>query len=394
MLLRLLRYMRGYVRFTVSGKYPERFLNITARRGVRLWSVERHGEGFCACMYRADYRAIRPLARGAGVCLKVNSKHGLPQLASRYRSRAGIVLGGCAFVLTVFVMSLFVWSIDITGLSTYSESHIRDILRDKGLYVGAFKPSVDAVSLADSVMIENSGIGWMAVNLCGSYASVEVKEKAIPPVVGDVVTPCNVKARCDGLIVSVEAGEGTVSVQEGSAVVRGQLLVSGVMENADGGSRLVHASAKIKARTTHEAEFTVPEHLTLMKPTGETAERYSVRLFGLSVPCNISGVDSPYTLPRELEEAPSPLGVQLPIGRVTERISAIEPEEIRLNENSAKELLEHRSVLYEVFSLSKCTVEARDFDMEYKDGSYTLHVTYTCIEDIAKEEEIGVGEVY
>ena len=32
--------------------------------------------------------------------------------------------------------------------------------------------------------------------------------------------------------------------------------------------------------------------------------------------------------------------------------------------------------------------------MEYKDGSYTLHVTYTCIEDIAKEEEIGVGEVY
>ena len=386
--------MRGYVRFTVSGKYPERFLNVTARRDVRLWDVERRGKDVCASMYRADYRDIRPLARGAGVCLKVNSKRGLPQLASRYRSRAGIVLGVCAFVLTVFVMSLFVWSVDITGLDTYSESQMRDILRDKGLYVGAFKPSVNAVSLADSVMIENSGIGWMAVNLSGSYASVEVKEKAIPPEVGDVVTPCNVKARRDGLIMSVEAGEGAVTVREGSAVVRGQLLVSGVMENADGGSRLVHASAKVNARTTHEAEFTVPEHLTLMKPTGETAERCSVRLFGLSVPCNISGVDSPYTLPREMEEAPSPLGVQLPIGRVTERISAIEPEEIRLNENSAKELLEHRSVLYEVFSLSKCTVEARDSSLEYKDGSYILHVTYSCIEDIAKEEEIGVGEVY
>ena len=41
MLLRLLRFFRGWVSFTVSGKYPERFLNITARKNIRLWDVQR-----------------------------------------------------------------------------------------------------------------------------------------------------------------------------------------------------------------------------------------------------------------------------------------------------------------------------------------------------------------
>ena len=50
MLLEMLRFVRGYVRFDVCGRYPERFLNITARHGVRLWEVERVGEGFSACM--------------------------------------------------------------------------------------------------------------------------------------------------------------------------------------------------------------------------------------------------------------------------------------------------------------------------------------------------------
>ena len=394
MLLRSLRFTRGYVRFEVSGRYPERFLNITARNGVRLWEVRRRGDGLSACMYRADYRRIRPLARGAGVILRLRDKYGLPHYASRYRDRAGILLGGCAFVLTVFVMSLFVWSVEVTGLQELSEAEMRAALRDQGLYVGAFLPPLDAVHIADQVMIEHSEVGWMAVNFSGSCASVEVKEKAQPPRVNDISRPCNIKASRDGMILSVEAGEGTTVVSEGSGVLRGQLLVSGVMENADGGSRLVHANARVMARTTREASFSVPEKLTQLTPTGEYSERYSAQLFGLRIPFTLGGVGTPYAILTQQTQAPAPLGVTLPVSLTRERVSAALPCEISLNDDSAEELLLDQAAIYEVFSLGGCEVEERQTSLKHTGGVYTLTVRYTCVEDIAREEPIEVGEIY
>ena len=89
MLLHLLRFLRGYAVFTVSGRFPERFLNITSRRGVRLWGARRTGDGFLAMMYGSDYLRVRPLARAAGVRLRLQEKRGLPAYARRWKGRMG-----------------------------------------------------------------------------------------------------------------------------------------------------------------------------------------------------------------------------------------------------------------------------------------------------------------
>ncbi len=392
MLLEMLRFVRGYVRFDVCGRYPERFLNITARHGVRLWEVERVGEGFSACMYRSDYRRIRSLARKAGVRLRVKDKRGLPSLAYSSRDRVGLVFGACAFIITVFVTSMFIWSVDISGNDKLSLTHINALLRDNGLYVGAFKPALDAKRLADEVMIDDPDIGWMAVNIEGSYASVEIKEKAEPPKVNDITTPCNVKASRDGVILGIEAAEGSAEVIAGSGVVKGQLLVGGVITGSDGSARLVHASARVLARTKRTAEFSTPDKMTELMPTGEVGERRSAEIFGLRVPFYFASVKSPYALSDQQLFAPSPLDVRLPVGVVVERVTALELRETALDENSAKELLSKQSELYEAFTLSDCTVESRDFELLDTDGVYTLRVTYTCVEDIACTEPIGTDE--
>ena len=392
MLLDFLRYMRGYVQFTVSGKYPERFINITSRNGMRLWNVKRRGEGFTACMYRSDYRGIRPLARSAGVRLRVDKKKGLPTVVFRYRDRVGLILGACSFIITVFVMSLFIWSVDISGLDTLSRSEMRDVLRAHGLYVGAFKPSLDEGKIARDIMLERHEIGWMAVNVTGSYASVEVKEESPPPEVEDVYTPCNVKAKCDGLLLRIEAREGRAVLTEGSGVIEGQLLVSGVVEDADGTNRLVHADARVLARTTRQASFTLPESVNTLRPTGETAYRRSLYLLGLDLPYRFGGVHSPYSVTQTDTESPAPLGITLPIGKVTQTVRAMEYEETELDENSAEELLKRDAALYEAFALQDRTIEEREYEIEHTDGAYTLYAVYTCVEDIAQSEPIGTDE--
>lgn len=390
MLLIILRYLRGYVRFTVNGKYPERFINITLRNKLRIWDVVRQESGMTACMYMRDYLSIRRYARGSGVRLKVRERKGLPTLLKRYSDRVGLVIGAAVFVITVFVMSLFVWSIDITGLEGISESEMRSLLAENGVYVGAFKPALDYQSVSRAIMLTDQRIGWMAVNVTGSYASVEVKEQTPLPDLTDANTPSNVKARRDGTILHIYAEQGTTALKEGSGVVGGQLVVSGVMEDMLGGVRLVHAKASVIAQTDYHADFHLPGTVTTFTPTGEVKDRLTADLFGLKLPLTIGGVSTVEVLTDDMEEAPAPLDVQLPTGILTRRLHALERQELQLNNNSAKELLTKEAQLYEVFTLSDCTVTKRNYQLAKSNGGYTLTADYTCTEDIAYEEKIGV----
>ena len=388
MLLNLLRYLRGYVRFTVCGRFPERFLNIALKNRLRLWNVVR-GDELTACMYMRDYRRVRRYARKSGVRLKICERHGLPTLLKRYSNRAGLAIGAAAFVLTVFIMSLFIWSIDVTGLDTISESEMRTLLKENGVYVGAFRPAVDDSTVSRSIMLTDKRVGWMAVNITGSYVSVELKEEAPSPEVEDIREPCNVKAKRDGRIIRIDAEQGRADLKPGSGVVAGQLIVSGVLEDQLGGVRLVHAKAKILAETDYRTEFHLPKTITTYAPTGEVKQRLTADLFGIKLPLTLGGVHTVDILTDETAESPAPLDVTLPIGLLTRRIYALEQCNVTLDNNSAKELLIKEAQLYETFALLHCTVKSRDYRFIPTSDGYTLTADYTCVEDIAVQEKIG-----
>ena len=389
MLLNLLRCLRGYVCFTVCGTYPERFINIALKNRLRLWNVVRGGDGLTACMYMRDYLRVRRYARASGVRLKISGRKGLPTLLRRYSDRVGLVIGAAAFVITVFVMSLFVWSIDITGLEDISESEMRALLAENGISVGAFKPAVDYQSAARSVMLSDSRVGWIAVNVTGSYASVEIKEQTPSPEVPDIDAPCNVKARRDGRIIRIDAEQGKTAVMEGSGIVKGQLIVSGVMEDQLGGVRLVHAAATVLAETGYRAQFRLPQRVTVFRPTGEVKRRLTADIFGIKLPLTVGGVSTVDMLSDDVEEVPAPLDVQLPAGLLTRRIYALEREEAALSRDEAKSILLREAQLYEAFTLSDCTVKKRSFRLAEDGGGYLLTADFTCEEDVAYQEEIG-----
>ena len=392
MLLELIRYVRGYVLIGISGRFPERFINITSRGGIRLWGVERHGDTVQAAMYMSDYRRIRPLARAAGVRLHVLSKCGLPTVAFRWRGRMGIAVGAFVFLLTVFVMSQFIWSIEVIGLDAVSESEVRAQLRDHGLYIGAFRPAINSADVSRAVMLDNGKIGWMAVNITGSYAAVEIREEATPPQLSDYREPMNIKARRDGTILRIEADEGTVVMKEGSGVTAGQLVVSGVREDQLGGSRLVRADARVIAATAYAADFRISDHPAVYVPDGAQGERRTLQLFGLQLP--LSGYANTSDDSRSLTRTESArlMDTELPVGVVTEHMIGLQRMEQTLNDRSANAVLEKESQLYEVFSLSHCTVTGRHLTLSHRGGVYTLRVVYDCVEDIAEPSVIGTDD--
>lgn len=52
---RLLDFFRGYVRIRITGSSRDRFLNLCAHRGIRLWCLMAVEDGFEACISKTDF---------------------------------------------------------------------------------------------------------------------------------------------------------------------------------------------------------------------------------------------------------------------------------------------------------------------------------------------------
>ncbi len=389
MLLSLIRYILGYVQFQIVGSYPERFINIVTKNRVSIWDTCTDSSSLTACMFVRDYLRVRHLAKKSSVRLRCIKRCGLPFVIKNHRNRVGVLLGVCLFIAITLFMSSFVWTIEVTGLETLSYSQLMQTLRKNGLYIGTFKPTTSFTEVSRNTMLELDSIGWMAINVLGSNASVEIKEKAIAQKT-EYSQPCNVKAERDGLILSIDTKKGDAYFSSGSGVLKDQLLVSAVVEDELGGLSLVRADAVIMAQTHRKARFEVPKNQTLTRyPSTPTLSR-NLNVFNLSLPLTHTFSDTDDVLRYHnsgfvLFDTALPLSIS--------EISVFTPSYTneKLDESLMKSQLMTQQMLFRIFALSECEVTDHSFRYSYTDKSMILDADYTCTEDIAYQQDIDVS---
>lgn len=390
-ILNIFRFFRGYVDFSVSGKYPERFLNSAFKSGVKIWSQKYSGGKLTAQMYVSDYKNSREKARKTGVRLKVLKRHGLPFIVNKNKNRAGLLVGGAVFFLIIFFMSSFVWTIDIQGVSNISESEIRALLRDCGVYEGAPSSSIDVRWAKRQLSHKYPMITWSAINIYGSDVDVIIKEgqeKNKP----DITTPADIVAKKDGFIVAMETRDGTNMVTIGQSVLEGELLVSSAMEIEGMDTRFVRAQSKIMAQTSEIVEFSADKNIELITSREQPVNRLGVSLYGLNLPVTITRVDGANYY-RVLEEKSLELnGIALPVSIINEKNYVYEKSEITRTEEMVEKAFEIQEALYETFQMPGAVVTGRNV-YENQSGTEIVRKTaYSCIEDIAKTNTLDVQQ--
>ena len=115
-MLKIIRFLCGYVVFTVKGSVPEVFINKATKSGVRLFNIKKQKEFLYCSVIASEYFALRRIAKQSCVKLKIKNKCGFPFFVRLYKKRKGIFVGIICFGLTLYFLSLYVWSIDINGL--------------------------------------------------------------------------------------------------------------------------------------------------------------------------------------------------------------------------------------------------------------------------------------
>ncbi|MGE5328330.1 MAG: sporulation protein YqfD [Deltaproteobacteria bacterium] len=278
-ILKLWNYIRGYVIILVEGYFPEKFINICISRGILLWDVTR--EKSCIIKMKVSieaFKKIRKVARKTRCRVKIIAKKGLPFVSYKYRKRKTFIAGCAIFLLMIYILSSFIWSIDIIGNNTISKAELIKKLNAVGFKTGVCRYYIDKEKICNEMMIQIKELAWISIDLSGTRAIVEISERVMPPKFVEKNVPCNIIADKDGIIKSIFVKAGTPLVKQQETVKKGDMLVSGIVINNVNISRFVHAQADIKARTWYEEIENVPLANIKEVKTGRVKNLYKFRL--------------------------------------------------------------------------------------------------------------------
>lgn len=247
-LIKILRYLKGYVRFTATGGFPERFINLCAAENIHLWSLKPGIKTLEGCVKAGDFFKLRIIARKSGVRLSAGRRSGLSFFMKKHKNRAVLIAGIFFFAISVIVMNQYIWFIDVEGTSSVSHALIKKSLEDYGLKKGVYSKSIDTELInREGVNRFDGRLMWMSVNIRGSKAVVEVRDYIDEHEDTTYKEPCNIVADFDGTVLSVEIFNGDRAVRSGNAVKKGDLLISGVIENTDFSASYLEARGRITA---------------------------------------------------------------------------------------------------------------------------------------------------
>lgn len=284
-LLDILRCIRGYVHFTAEGGFPERFINLCASRGIHLWTLTPQIKKLEGCVSAKDFFRLRAVARKSGVRLTVNKKCGLPFFMKRHRNRAFLFAGVFIYIFTVIAMNQFVWFIDVEGTHTVSHARIISTLEQYGLKKGVYSKAVDTDLLnREGVNSFNGRLMWMSVNIKGSKAVIEVRDYVDEHEDATYKEPCNIVADFDATVLSVEAFNGVRIVRAGNAVKKGDLLISGVVENTDFSASYLEARGRITALHTVSRQKAYSAADSSFKRLSDRKKTHGVNFLWLTFP--------------------------------------------------------------------------------------------------------------
>lgn len=391
MILQCFRWIFGYVSFELIGECPEKFINLTVKDRINIWDINKYGFVLKGKVLAGEYRSLQKCAKKCCCRIRIKSKKGFPFIKMKYKKRIGFFVGVLFFLIMIYVCSLFVWNVSISGNENIKSEEILRVMSDLGVCPGVLKKSINVPAVKSAAMVKLEDVAWLSVNISGSSVNISVKEKIKKPDIAKSGESCNIVANCDGQIERLETFKGTPCVNVGDVVVKGQLLISGVVENLNAENYFLDADGKVFAKTRKKITEKLQTNQTITKDTGKNITRLRLKIFGGEVP--VFGywekINDNYQV-ETTESAVKLFDFELPVKIYKECWKEQEKEEIMLTNEEGYMQIENNILKREEEELKEVTILDKKVVKSENGGELTEEVEYICAENIACKEKIDI----
>lgn len=241
------------VRCLVTGEETLRFVNLCRNNGIELRHLVRRENAIQMEIDAENFKKLRPLVRKTHVKIHILNRHGPAFVFYRHKRRWWFLLGMMVFAGMIYILSLFVWQIDIDGNRKYTDALILQALAKMDVKTGCRKSEIDLPKIEEELRIMYNEITWVSASIAGTKLQIELREgdlkisgssgggqtgnvKRVENRENNPKTqngesetdlPANLVADEDAIITNLVVRRGTVAVRYGDEVKKGDVLIEG-----------------------------------------------------------------------------------------------------------------------------------------------------------------------
>lgn len=217
----------GMIAVRLKGKNTERIINMALTRGIFLWNIKQTPDGIDCKIRNSAYDALKGIADDNDFQLDVTERQGLPFYKNLLKRRIGFVTGALIFILALYLMSSFIWFVNISGNQKVSKNRIMLTAAKYGVYQGAAKWNFSRTEVESAMLRDIAELSYVELDISGVKANIKVVEKILPR--SDITGPCHMVASKDGVVEDVLVLEGEANTSPGKVVGKGDILISGIV---------------------------------------------------------------------------------------------------------------------------------------------------------------------
>lgn len=241
MLLKLLRYIFGYIKAEVYGFAPERFMNLIVKNDVVIWDVENTQQGYIFYTGRKNLMKMKPFLQKTNMKIKLLEKRGLPYFFKLHKRRVAFLIGFLIAAAFLYTLSLFVWEVKVTGEDTLVAESVLKRIEEKYVALGTLKSHIDCHKLEEQLRKEFDEISWVSCELKGTGLTVYLEEGMAPKKKTEE-TPGDLVAAKNAVITKMITRQGTPIAKVKDKVKKGDILISGTIYIYDDNNEILETS--------------------------------------------------------------------------------------------------------------------------------------------------------
>lgn len=241
------------VRCLVTGEETLRFVNLCRNNGIELRHLVRRENAIQMEIDVENFKKLRPLVRKTHVKIHILNRHGPAFFFYRHKRRWWFLLGMTVFAGMIYILSLFVWQIDIDGNRKYTDALILQALAQMDVKTGCRKSEIDLQGIEEELRIMYNEITWVSASIAGTKLQIELREGDLkisgssgggqtgnvkrvenrennPKTQNgesEIDLPANLVSDEDAIITNLVVRRGTVAVRYGDEVKKGDVLIEG-----------------------------------------------------------------------------------------------------------------------------------------------------------------------
>lgn len=392
--------MFGYVNFLINGDDYTRFYNKITEHKLPCTKLKVNN-GALSFGISVEYSGqVKAICEELSLNYEIAEKRGFFTLFIRAKKHLGIIFGVAFIVVICLILSNILLRIRILSDNSTIKKDILAVLKENNISAGSYIPNLKLVQLERELKQKVDGISWAGISKSGSTLIIDIVENISAPDKTKKRLPSDIISKHDAVIDKIEVFDGQLVTTVGSAVLKGETLVSGLVINEKvrykDGKEVIESHNRY-VRSLAKIYGTFDETITIFQPyiekvkciSDENITKKYIRVFDTDIPLFISFPKGEYSAESDINNL-SIFGFDFPVGLKKVNLNEITFQNTNLTENQATQKAYDKLENYEKNFCEDYKIIDKKVSKKIRKNGVELSVTYKLYGDICEEHEFFI----